>query len=162
MTNRLAVVIFAAAISACQSAPGTSELSSEDVAAIRATTDRWISAVRAGRWDDAAATFTPDATLWMAGITYSGRMAIREFHASMPPWNPTRELHIDEVHGSGAIAYVVGHATVVLEGSSTPVVVSRTLDIRVRQSDGTWLFARDMVSPIPLPPSGPAPVRPAP
>jgi hypothetical protein len=30
-------------------------------------------------------------------------------------------------------------------------VVSRTLDIRVRQSDGTWLFLRDMVTPIPQP-----------
>lgn len=122
MTNRLAVVICAAAISACQSVPGTSELSSEDIAAIRATTDRWTSAVRGGKWDDAAATFTPDATLWIGGIAFSGRVAIREFHASMPPWNPTRELHIDEVRGSGVIAYVVGHATVVPEGSSTPVV----------------------------------------
>jgi uncharacterized protein (TIGR02246 family) len=161
MTNRLMVVICAAAISACQSAAGTPGLSSEDIAAIRATTDRWLSAVRSGRWDDAAATFTPDATVWIAGVAYSGRVAIREFHASMPPWNPTRQLHIDEVRGSGAIAYVVGHATVVPEGSTTPVVVSRTLDIRVRQSDGTWLFARDMVSPIPMPTSGPAPIRPA-
>jgi uncharacterized protein (TIGR02246 family) len=160
MTNRLAVVICAVAISACQSASKGSELSPEDLVAIRATTDRWVSAVRAGKWDDAAATFTPDATLWIAGVAYSGRAAIREFHASMPPWNPTRELHIDEVRGSGAIAYVVGHATVVPEGSSTRIVVSRTLDIRVRQSDGTWLFARDMVSPIPLPTGAPAQIRP--
>ncbi len=160
MTNRLAVVICAAAIAACQSAPATSELSSKDIAAIRATTDRWIAAVRAGRWDDAAATFTPDATLWIAGSAYSGRAAIREFHASMPPWNPTRELHIDEVRGSGAIAFIVGHATIVPEGSSTPVVVSRTLDIRERQNDGTWLFSRDMVSPVPLPPTGSAQNRP--
>src|SRR5688500_9881026 len=141
MTNRLAVVICAAAIAACQSAPATSELSSKDIAAIRATTDRWIAAVRAGRWDDAVATFTPDATLWIAGSAYAGRAAIREFHASMPPWNPTRELHIDEVRGSGAIAYAVGPATVVADGSSTAVVVSRTLDSRVRPRDGTWSFA---------------------
>ena len=127
------------------------------LAAIRATTDRWITAVRAGKWDDAAATFTEDATLWISGAAYSGRPAIREFHASMPPWNPTRTLHLDEVRGSGNIAYVVGHATVVPEGSTTPVVVSRTLDIRVRQADGTWLFARDLVSPIPLAPKPPAP-----
>src|SRR5688572_32326308 len=160
MTSRVAILICAVAITACQLPSGREGLSSEDLVAIRATTDRWISAVRAGKWDDAAATFTPDATLWIARVTYSGRAAIREFHASMPPWNPTRELHIDEVRGSGAIAYVVGHATVVPDGSSTPVVVSRTLDIRVRQRDGTWLFARDMVSPIPLPSSGPAPIQP--
>ena len=33
-----------------------------------------------------------------------------------------------------------------------PVVVGRYLDIRLRQPDGTWLFYRDMVSPV----SGPA------
>jgi len=151
MPNRLAVFLCAIAMSACQSASDTSDLSPEDVAAIRATTERWTAAVRAGKWDDAVATFTTDATLWIAGTAYSGRAAIREFHASMPPWNPTRVLHIDEIHGSGNLAYVVGHATIVPEGSSTPVVISRTLDIRVRQTDGTWSYVRDMVTPIPLP-----------
>jgi uncharacterized protein (TIGR02246 family) len=127
-------------------------LSPEDVTAIRATTDRWTAAVRAGKWDDAAALFTTDATLWIAGTAYTGRAAIREFHASMPQWNPTRVLHIDEIHGADNLAYVVGHATIVPEGSSAPVVISRTLDIRVRQDDGTWLFARDMVTPFPMPP----------
>jgi uncharacterized protein (TIGR02246 family) len=112
--------------------------------------------VRAGNWDDAAATFTADATLWIAGTPYSGRSAIRDFHSSMPPWNPTRVVHIDEIRGSGNIAYVVGHATIVPEEGGTPVVVSRTLDIRVRQNDGTWLFARDMVTPIALPQKGPS------
>ena len=91
-----------------------------------------------------------------APFTFS-QAAIREFHASMPPWNPTRELHIDEIRGSGNLAYVVGHATILPEGSSTPLVVSRTLDIRVRQADGTWMFARDMVTPIAPPPKSPPP-----
>ena len=155
MTNRFAMVLWAAAVSACQSASDTSDLSTEDVAAIHATTVRWTTAVQAGKWDDAAATFTVDATLWIAGTAHTGRAAIRDFHASMPPWNPTRVLHIDEIRGSGDLAYVVGHATIVPEGSSTPVVVSRTLDIRMRQTDGTWLYVRDMVTPIPLPPKPP-------
>ena len=154
MTNRLAVFMCAAAICGCQPQSNVADLSPEDLAAIRVTTERWTAAVRAGKWDDAAQTFTVDATLWIAGKAYSGREAIREFHASMPPWDPTRILHIDEVRGSGGLAYVVGHATIVPEGSSTPVVVSRTLDIRVRQSDGTWLYSRDMVTPIQLPPKG--------
>jgi uncharacterized protein (TIGR02246 family) len=157
MTYRLAVVCCALALSSCRSTSATSQLSPEDVAAIRATTERWTAAVQAGKWDEAAATFTPDGTLWIAGTAYSGRAAIRDFHANMPTWNPTRILHIDEIRGSGNLAYVVGHATIVPEGSSTPVVVSRTMDIRVRQPDGTWLFARDMVSPIPLPTKTQAP-----
>lgn len=156
MIHRLVILLSTAALSACQSPRGAADLLAEDVAASRATTERWTAAVRAGKWDDAAATFTADATLWIAGTAYSGRAAIREFHASMPPWNPTRVLHIDEIRGSGNLAYVVGHATIVPEGSSTPVVVSRTLDIRVRQGDGTWLYARDMVTPIPLLPRTPA------
>jgi len=34
-----------------------------DITAIRATSDRWMTAVRAGRPQDAAATFTTDAIL---------------------------------------------------------------------------------------------------
>ena len=152
MIIRLAVaVVMCATALACQLKNHGSDLSPEDIAAIRATTDRWVSAMRAGRWDDAAATFTPDATLWIAGTVYTGRAAIREFHASMPPWNPTRTLHLDEIRGSGNLAYVVGHATIVPEGRSTAVVVSRTLDVRARQPDGTWLYVRDMVTPIALP-----------
>lgn len=157
LTLRVTFLAFALAFFACRPAAGKQDLSAEDVSAIRALTERWTAAVRAGQWDDGAATFMPDATLWIAGTAYSGRAAIRDFHASMPPWNPTRELHIDEIRGSGDIAYVVGHATIVPEGSTSPVVVSRTLDIRVRQTDGTWLYARDMVTPIPVPPAKPAP-----
>jgi uncharacterized protein (TIGR02246 family) len=156
MTNRFVVVVLAAAVSSCQVQSETQALSAMDIAAIRATTERWTAAVRARKWDDAAAMFTADAMLWIAGTAYSGRSAIRDFHSSMPSWNPTRVLHIDEIRGSGSIAYVVGHATIVPEGSDTSVVVSRTLDIRVRQSDGTWLFARDMVTPIALPQKVPA------
>ena len=139
------------ALTGCSQANQARELSPADSAAIRATTDRWLTAVRAGKWDDAAATFTEDATLWIAGTPYQGRAAIRQFHATMPPWNSSRVLHIDDIRGAGDIAYVVGHATVIPDGGGEPVIVSRTLDVRVRQGDGTWLFLRDMVTPIPQP-----------
>lgn len=125
------------------------DLSAKDIAAIRATTDRWVNAVRAGRWDDAAATFTEDAILRFPDSAYEGRPAILRFHQTMPPWNPTRVLHIDEIRGRGDMAFVSGHATIVPEGGRDPVVVSRYMDIRLRQPDGTWLFYRDMVSPVP-------------
>ncbi len=51
------------------------------------------------------------------------------------------------------MAYVAGHSTVVPDGGGPPVVVGRYLDIRLRQADGTWLFYRDMVSPISQPPA---------
>ena len=51
------------------------DLSPADIAAIRATSDRWMAAVRAGRWEDAAATFMEDATLLVAGTPHEGRDA---------------------------------------------------------------------------------------
>ena len=118
----------------------------EDIAAIRATSARWVAAVRARRWDDVAATYTTDAVLQIAGTLYSGRAAIQKFHETMPPWNAT--LHIDEIDGRGDIAFVTGHSTIVPAGGGAPVVVGRYLDIRLKQADGTWLFYRDWVTPV--------------
>jgi ketosteroid isomerase-like protein len=125
-----------------------STLSSADIAAIRTTSNRWMAAMRDRRWDDAAATYTEDAILWIADATYRGRSAIRTLLESLPPFDPTRVLHLDEIRGSGDIAYVVGHSTVTPEGGA-PAIVARYLDVRLRQPDGTWLFWRDMVIPAP-------------
>lgn len=130
-------------------------LPAADIAAIRATSDRWMAAVRARRWADAAATFTEDATLVFAGTPYVGRRAIRGFHETMPSVDPTRVLHIDEIRGAGDMAFVSGHSTVVPAGGGAPVVVGRYLDIRLRQPDGTWLFYRDMVAPVTSPARAP-------
>lgn len=124
-------------------------LSPSDIAAIRATSERWTAAVREGRWDDATATFTPDAILRFPDAVFEGRAAIRKFFDTMPRWNPTRVLHIDEIQGRGDMAFVAGHSTVTPEGGGPPVIVGRYLDIRLRQPDGTWLFYRDTVTPVP-------------
>lgn len=126
-----------------------SGLSSADIDAIRTTSARWVAAVRAGRWEDAAQTFTEDAILRFPDASYEGRAAILKFFQAMPPWSPGRTLHIDEIQGRGEMAFVTGHSTVTPEGGGPPVVVSRYLDIRLRKADGTWLFYRDMVSPVP-------------
>ena len=133
-----------------EASPSTG-LSPADIAAIRATSDRWVTAVRAGRSEDAAATFTTDAVLRFGVAVYEGRAAIQKFHESMPPFDKTRVLHIDEIDGRGDMAFVSGHSTVVPAGGGTPVVVGRYIDIRLRQPDGTWLFYRDVVTPVPLP-----------
>ncbi len=127
----------------------TTGLSPADIAAIRATSDRWFTAVRAGRWADAAATFTTDAVLRFGVDVYEGRAAIQTFHESMPPFDKTRVLHIDEIEGRGDMAFVAGHSTIVPDGGGMPVVVARYIDIRLRQPDGTWLFYRDVVTPVP-------------
>ncbi len=59
--------------------------------------------------------------------------------------------HIDEIRGRGDTAFVAGHSTIIPDGGGSPVVVGRYLDIRLRQAYGTWLFYRDMVSPVSQP-----------
>jgi|CXWL01.1.fsa_nt_gi uncharacterized protein (TIGR02246 family) len=127
------------------------ELSASDVAAIRATSERWITGVRAGRWEDVAATFTEDAVLQFPTRRYEGRPAILAWLRTTKPWAASRELHIDEIRGRGDMAFVMGHSTVTPDDGGPPVVVGRYLDIRLRQADGTWLFYRDMVTSVPPP-----------
>jgi uncharacterized protein (TIGR02246 family) len=143
----LLLVMLVPAVSAAQDITARG-LSPADIAAIRATSDRWMAAVRARRWEDAAATFTTDAVLRFGDAVYEGRTAIQKFHESMPPLDKTRVLHIDEIDGRGDMAFVSGHSTVVPAGGGTPVVVARYIDIRLRQPDGTWQFYRDVVTPV--------------
>lgn len=147
-----ALVLLLLAPAVCTAQDVTARgLSPADIVAIRATSDRWLTAVRAGRWEDAAATFTTDAVLRFGAAVYEGRAAIQKFHESMPPFDKTRVLHIDEIDGRGDMAFVSGHSTIVPAGGGTAVVVGRYIDIRLRQPDGTWLFYRDVVTPVPLP-----------
>lgn len=149
------VRLMALAILVCSAGCGRTappgELSANDIAAIRATSDRWVAGVRAGRWEDVAATFTEDAVLQFPTARYEGRPAILKWLQTTHPWTAARELHIDEIRGRGDMAFVMGHSTVTPDDGGPPVVVGRYLDIRLRQADGTWLFYRDMVTPVPSP-----------
>ena len=124
-------------------------LSPADIAAIRSTSERWVTAVRDGRWGDAAATYTSDAILRFQGAVYEGRAAIQKFLEAMPPSDKTWMLRIDQIDGRGDMAFVMGHSTIIPPGGGAPVVVGRYIDIRWRQPDGTWLFYRDVVTPVP-------------
>lgn len=145
------VLLSIAVLAGCQRQPDTAELSAADIAAIRATSERWQTAVRAGDWEAAAATFTPDAILRFPDAAYEGRAAILKYFQAQQPWAANRTLHLDEIQGRGDMAFVTGHSTVTPGSGGAPVVVGRYLDIRLRQADGTWLFYRDMVSPVPPP-----------
>lgn len=127
------------------------ELSAQDIAAIRATSERWVNAIRERRWDDAAATYTQDAVLWFGQDEFEGRESIREALQAMGPFPPSFDLHLEEIEGRGDMAFVSGHATVTSEDGQ-PMEAGQYLDVRVRQPDGTWLFYRDMV----IPPAGAA------
>ncbi len=147
--GRLFVLLSVAFIAGCHRGSPDADLSPADIAAIRATSARWLAAVRAGNWDDAAATYTDDAILWFPNAAYTDRSAIlTSFQAQQPM--TTLDLHIDEIRGRGDMAFVSGYSTVTAPGR-WPVVAARYLDVRLRQRDGTWPFHRDMVNPIPPP-----------
>ena len=150
MRRRCLLVLLSvmAAAGCTRSGPGE-ELSPADIAAIRATSERWQTAVRAGNWEAAAATFTEDAILQFPDATYEGRPAILKYVQSLQPFSPNRALHIDEIRGRGDMAFVAGHSTMTPDGGGPPAVIARYMDIRLRQADGTWLFYRDMVTPVP-------------
>ena len=144
------VAVGIAALIGCQRATPDTDPSAKDLAAIRATSERWSAAMHEGRWTDAAATYTADAMLRFPDSTYQGRDAILKYFESHKPLPATFELHIDEVRGRGDMAFVMGHSTVSPVGGA-PFVTGRYLDIRLRQPDGSWLYYRDMVSPAPKP-----------
>lgn len=151
MIARVFALLIIIVLAGCRPAPSSAGLSTEDIAAIRATTDRWVAAVRAGKWEDAAATFTEDAVLRFADAVHEGRPAILKFHQTMQPWTPARTIHIEEIQGRGDMAFVSGYSSITPDTGGEAVVVGRYLDIRLRQADGTWLFYRDVVSPVPPP-----------
>lgn len=74
---RLLVLISVTPLVGCQRSPAVAELSPADSTAIRATTDRWLAAGRARRWEDAAATYSADATLPFPHAEFKGRAAIQ-------------------------------------------------------------------------------------
>ena len=145
------VLLSVAALTGWQRNASDCDLSPADIAAIRATTERWQNGARAGNWEAVAATFTPDAILRFPDASYEGRAAILKYFQAQQPWPANRTNYIDEIRGRGDMAFVAGHSTVTPDGGGAPVVVVRYLDIRLRQADGTWLFYRDMVSPVPQP-----------
>ena len=135
----------ALSVSACRPSAlvVTGPLSPVDVAAIRATSEKWMAAARLGRWEEVASTYTDDAVLWFPDRTVVGRQAILADFQRARPFS-TMELFITEIEGRGDLAFVSGYSTVVRDGQT--VRQGKYLDIRKRQPDGSWLFYRDMVN----------------
>lgn len=133
---------------ACQPPPLTS-LDEMEVAAVRAMTEEWLDAHRARDWDTLAQHYTEDAVLMppMARVV-TGRESIRRWFEANE--HDTRVgVTILEIVGYADLAYVRGTSMVTIGVSTeTPITFpGKYLDIRRRQSDGSWLIAVDMFSP---------------
>ena len=130
-------------IISCQS-PNQQELSSEDELAIRATSEKWLTAAKEGNWEKVVETYTDDAILWYQNEeAIIGKEALLEYFQSQSPMS-ILDLQINEIEGRGNLAFVSGTVSVTPEKGVT-IVVGKYLDIRKKQHDGSWLFYRDMV-----------------
>ncbi|MFC2163629.1 YybH family protein [Acidobacteriota bacterium] len=136
--------------------PGVKALSDGDVAAIRATSDAWIQAVKSGDWDTAANLYTEDTIVMPPNQSViKGREAAKTFLETYPPIKDM-SFTLLEIDGYGDIAYVQGTYLLVIQPEGAPEPIQDTgkfLEIRRKQEDGSWLYAIDIFnSDLPLPP----------
>lgn len=121
-------------------------LSTDDLAAIQATTQAWEDAALANDWQALAATYTQDAKLMPPNHdVVQGRAAIQEFFGTFPP---ITDIQLDqlEVEGTGGIAYIRGSYTITMtpEGAEPINDSGKYLEIRHKQADGSWLLSHDL------------------
>jgi ketosteroid isomerase-like protein len=149
-----ALAALALAITACQGGSG-SELTVEDLAVIRQVTNAWQYHVGAADWESLMVVYTPNAVVMPPnGPTLHGHNAIKAFMAASPPITDV-SLTIEEIDGSGKLAFVRGTYTMTLEpeGAAAPVQDrGKYVEIRRKQADGAWLIAVDIFnSDLPIP-----------
>ncbi|MGJ8563979.1 MAG: YybH family protein [Alphaproteobacteria bacterium] len=138
----LAVAIFA--VSACQMNPAS--FSPEDRAAIEAASNVWVDIYNRNDWEELSELFTPEATMMPPnGQTVHGREAIAA-------WERENEtgfqiaFEIEAVEGRDDLAYVMGKSCVFIpdETGKFGVDAGKFLEIRKRQTDGSWPILRDI------------------
>ncbi len=136
-------------------APTATELSEEDLAAIRLRFDevaRHVSAEDNAAW---ANDFTEDAVFMIANTpAVRGRAAIQEWGET--GLNVTSLTFSDiQIHGSGDLAWATSAYSMTVEGVPEPDT-GKQLVLFQRQADGSWLtlaasVSSDLPPPVALP-----------
>ena len=129
----------------CQREAGP--LSDDDVAAIKASTEAFIQAVRSEDVAARAALYTEDAVLMPPNQPMvQGLAAIQTWMEEFPA--PTEfNLKAVEIDGRGDLAFVRGtySMTIAPEGTLEPIQdTGKYVEIRRKQPDGSWLIAVDI------------------
>ncbi len=129
--------------------PAPANLPAEDLATIRATSDRFAQLMVDRDFEALTQLYTVDAVLMPPNHpAVQSREQIRTFMETFP--TVTRfSIGIDEIDGRDDLIYVRGtySMTIQPEGASNPVEdVGKYLEIRRRQPDGSFSFAVDMFS----------------
>lgn len=138
-------------LAACQ--PQSQNLSPSDVDAIRLASDAWVETYNQNAWSDLASLFSEDATMMPPNSApVSGRAAIATWEANNESGFRIA-FDIQEINGSGDMAYVRGRACtfIPMGNGEFGVDVGKFLEIRKKQSNRQWLIQADIFnSDIPL------------
>ncbi|HET7791701.1 MAG TPA: nuclear transport factor 2 family protein [Gemmatimonadales bacterium] len=138
------MIALGAAALAC--GPKAPQFTEADRTANRAEADSFTARVLRKDWAGASALFAADARFMPPNEKLvSGRKAIETWMGSFPPIK-TFKLTIDAIDGSGDLAYVAGHYSMSVTPPGAPGPVSdngKYLNVRQRQSDGSWLTVAD-------------------
>lgn len=122
-------------------------LSAADQAAIRISSDRFSQLMLAQDFDSLVGLYTEDAVFMPPHQpAVRGRTALRTWLASFPRVSRF-SLTIEEIDGRADVAYVRGSFSMRLnpDGAPDPVDdLGKYIEIRKRQSDGSWLIAADI------------------
>lgn len=137
------IVLIAASLAGCQN--DSSTFTSADRANIEAASKVWVETYNRNDWEGLSELFTVDAVMMPPnGPIVTGREAIAAWEAD----NETGfriGFEIDAIEGSGIMAYVRGRSCVFIPDGAGGygVDVGKFLEVRRRQSDGTWLIEAD-------------------
>ena len=122
-------------------------LSQGDVGKINEVTQRFVKEALGKNWDAVAALYTDDAVAsppHAPGL--KGRAAIKAWLEQLPPMTAFKANNVI-VDGRDDLAYVVGTytMTIVPPGAPGPINDSgKYVEIRRKQSDGSWLITVDI------------------
>lgn len=127
----------------------TSNLSSQDIAAIQRCHDEFSRSMVTRDFETASRTYDENAVLMPPNHpAVCGRKAIKKWLAGFPPVSQFR-VEIEESDAREDLAYVRGAFSMIFqpEGAPGPIEeIGKYLEIRKRQPDGSWLLIVDITN----------------
>ena len=121
-------------------------LTSQDVAAIRATTEPWANACVRRDWDRLLAMCTDDIVFLPPNEPVVEHGGVRSWLDNFPTIKQM-SIGIERIEGAGLLACVRGSVRMMLEISGQQVPFDgKYIDVFRKQPDGSWRFAQVMWS----------------
>jgi len=131
-------------ITACQTS--SNQLSAKDREEITLSSNQWVETYNKNDWKALSLLFAAEATMMPPNSEeVQGRQAIAAWEAENESGFRIA-FDIQEIEGSGNIAYVRGRSCVFIPGEDGTfmVDVGKFLEVRKKQPNGEWLIEADV------------------